>query len=51
MGLEGAWPLGLDPAFIYIAGAALRLARFNTNIGLVDKRFFQGLPAQRRQRW
>ena len=26
-------------------GAALRLARFNTNIGVVDKRFFQGLPS------
>ncbi|WP_213083155.1 hypothetical protein, partial [Escherichia coli] len=29
----------------YIAGAALRLARFNVNIGVVDKRFFQGLPS------
>src|SRR5437764_622130 len=27
------------------AGAALRLARFNTNIEVVDKRFFQGLPS------
>ncbi len=36
---------GWIPAFVYIAGAALRLARFNTNIGLVDKRFFQGLPS------
>ncbi|MGD7407900.1 CDP-alcohol phosphatidyltransferase family protein, partial [Ralstonia pseudosolanacearum] len=27
------------------AGAALRLARFNTNIGVVDKRFFQGMPS------
>jgi CDP-diacylglycerol--serine O-phosphatidyltransferase len=26
-------------------GAALRLARFNVNIGVVDKRFFQGLPS------
>ncbi|MCZ2290850.1 MAG: CDP-diacylglycerol--serine O-phosphatidyltransferase, partial [Burkholderiales bacterium] len=25
--------------------AALRLARFNVNIGVVDKRFFQGLPS------
>ena len=32
-------------AFVYLAGAALRLARFNTNIGVVDKRFFQGLPS------
>ncbi len=25
--------------------AALRLARFNTNVGVVDKSFFQGLPS------
>jgi CDP-diacylglycerol--serine O-phosphatidyltransferase len=37
--------LGWIPAFAYIAGAALRLARFNTNIGVVDKRYFQGLPS------
>jgi CDP-diacylglycerol---serine O-phosphatidyltransferase len=36
---------GWIPAFVYIACAALRLARFNTNIGIVDKRFFQGLPS------
>jgi CDP-diacylglycerol---serine O-phosphatidyltransferase len=36
---------GWIPAFVYIAGAALRLARFNTNIGVVDKRYFQGLPS------
>jgi CDP-diacylglycerol--serine O-phosphatidyltransferase len=39
----GKW--GWFPAFVYIAGAALRLARFNTNIGIVDKRYFQGLPS------
>ena len=39
----GRW--GWFPAFVYIAGAALRLARFNTNIGIVDKRYFQGLPS------
>jgi len=32
-------------AFIYVAGAALRLARFNTQIGSVDKRYFIGLPS------
>ncbi|MDF1588033.1 MAG: CDP-diacylglycerol--serine O-phosphatidyltransferase [Gammaproteobacteria bacterium] len=32
-------------AFIYAACAALRLARFNTQIGIIDKRFFQGLPS------
>jgi CDP-diacylglycerol--serine O-phosphatidyltransferase len=39
----GKW--GWLAAFIFCAGAALRLARFNTNIGVVDKRFFQGLPS------
>lgn len=39
----GKW--GWLAAFVYCAGAALRLARFNTNIGVVDKRFFQGLPS------
>jgi CDP-diacylglycerol---serine O-phosphatidyltransferase len=37
--------LGWIAAFIYCACAALRLARFNTNIEVVDKRFFQGLPS------
>ena len=32
-------------AFIYCAGAGIRLARFNVNIGVVDKRYFQGLPS------
>jgi CDP-diacylglycerol--serine O-phosphatidyltransferase len=35
--------LGWLVAFIYAAAAALRLARFNTQIGKVDKRFFVGL--------
>jgi len=39
----GKW--GWLAAFIYVAGAALRLARFNANLGVVDKRFFQGLPS------
>lgn len=37
--------LGWIAAFVYCSGAALRLARFNTNIEVVDKRFFQGLPS------
>jgi CDP-diacylglycerol---serine O-phosphatidyltransferase len=37
--------LGWIAAFIYCSGAALRLARFNTNIEVVDKRYFQGLPS------
>lgn len=43
--LKGMGKLGWIAAFIYCAGAALRLARFNTNIAVVDKRFFQGLPS------
>jgi len=37
--------LGWFAAFIYCAGTALRLARFNANIDVVDKRYFQGLPS------
>jgi CDP-diacylglycerol---serine O-phosphatidyltransferase len=37
--------LGWIAAFIYCACAALRLARFNASIAVVDKRFFQGLPS------
>ncbi len=44
-GLKDMGKAGWIPAFVYIAGAALRLARFNVNIGVVDKRFFQGLPS------
>ncbi len=43
--LQDLGKLGWVAAFIYCAGAALRLARFNTNIGVVDKRYFQGLPS------
>ena len=43
--LKGLGKAGLIAAFVYCAGAALRLARFNTNIGIVDKRYFQGLPS------
>ena len=37
--------VGLTIAFIYVACAALRLARFNTQIGVVDKRWFIGLAS------
>ncbi len=37
--------LGWFAAFVYAAAAALRLARFNTQIGVEDKRYFQGLPS------
>ena len=39
----GKW--GWLAAFTYCAGAALRLARFNVNTAVVDKKFFQGLPS------
>src|SRR5579883_1915420 len=35
--------LGWAAAFLYAACAALRLARFNTQVGVADKRYFQGL--------
>lgn len=43
--LKDLGKLGWVAAFIYCASAALRLARFNTNIDVVDKRYFQGLPS------
>jgi len=43
--LKGMGKLGWIAAFIYCASAALRLARFNVNTGVVDKRYFQGLPS------
>jgi len=43
--LQTMGKLGWLVAFIYTAGAALRLARFNTQVKVQDKRFFQGLPS------
>ncbi len=43
--LKGMGKLGWIAAFIYCAGAALRLARFNTLLEVQDKRWFQGLPS------
>jgi CDP-diacylglycerol--serine O-phosphatidyltransferase len=44
--LQGMGKLGWIAAFVYCSGAALRLARFNTQHDTVtDKRFFQGLPS------
>lgn len=37
--------IGWLASFIFVAGAALRLARFNTMIGKADKRYFQGLAS------
>lgn len=43
--LKGLGKLGWIAAFIYCASAALRLARFNTQLEVADKRYFQGLPS------
>ena len=46
--VEHGWQwgkLGWLGAFIYVAAAALRLARFNTRASSTDKRYFQGLPS------
>ena len=43
--LRGMGKFGWMAAFLYCAGAALRLARFNTTLEVVDKRYFQGLPS------
>jgi CDP-diacylglycerol--serine O-phosphatidyltransferase len=43
--LEPLGKIGWIGAFVYTAAGALRLARFNTQIGIEDKRYFQGLPS------
>ena len=43
--LSSLGKLGWMAAFIYTAGAALRLARFNSRLDTADKRFFTGLPS------
>lgn len=43
--LNSLGKVGWAVTFIFVAGAALRLARFNTQIGSVDKKFFVGLPS------
>jgi CDP-diacylglycerol--serine O-phosphatidyltransferase len=45
MGRAGFGQLGWVAAFLYTACAALRLARFNVQLGVTDKRFFQGLAS------
>jgi CDP-diacylglycerol--serine O-phosphatidyltransferase len=44
-GLQYLGKLGWLAAFIYAAATALRLARFNIQIGSADKRYFIGLPS------
>ena len=43
--LTGMGKLGWIAAFVYVAGAALRLARFNTMLEVADKHWFTGLPS------
>ena len=43
-GLISLGKIGWVVAFIYVAATALRLARFNTQVGMADKRYFQGIP-------
>ncbi|WP_018152589.1 CDP-diacylglycerol--serine O-phosphatidyltransferase [Leeia oryzae] len=43
--LQPLHKIGWMAAFIYAVCAALRLARFNTQIGVADKRWFTGLPS------
>ncbi len=43
--LEGLGKFGWSTAFIYVACAALRLARFNTQIDTADKNYFTGLAS------
>lgn len=44
-GLTELGKIGWLAAFVYVAGAALRLARFNTQLAVADKRYFQGLAS------
>lgn len=43
--LQPLGKLGWFAAFVYVAGAALRLARFNSQMDTADKRYFTGLPS------
>lgn len=43
--LQGMGKIGWLAAFVYVAAAALRLARFNTQVAVADKRYFQGLAS------
>ncbi|ASP40853.1 CDP-diacylglycerol--serine O-phosphatidyltransferase [Bacterioplanes sanyensis] len=43
--LQDLGKIGWVAAFVYVAGAALRLARFNTQLAVADKNFFTGLAS------
>ena len=44
-GLEPLGRIGWAAGFLFVAAAAVRLARFNIQSGLQDKRYFVGLPS------
>jgi CDP-diacylglycerol--serine O-phosphatidyltransferase len=44
-GLQPLGRIGWAAGFVFVAGAAIRLARFNIQTGSVDKKFFVGLPS------
>ena len=44
-GLSDLGKIGWSAAFVYVACAALRLARFNTQIDTADKNYFTGLAS------
>ncbi len=44
-GLSSLGRLGWTAAFLFVAAAALRLARFNVQTGSIDKRYFIGMPS------
>src|SRR5437870_9305681 len=44
-GLQPLGRLGWAAGFVFVAGAAIRLARFNIQTGSVDKKWFVGLPS------
>src|SRR5215472_13582003 len=43
--LRGVGRIGWAAAFVYCVCAALRLARFNTQLKVADKRWFTGIPS------
>ncbi len=43
-GLEDLGRVGWAAGFVYVTAAAMRLARFNIQSALVDKRYFIGMP-------
>jgi CDP-diacylglycerol--serine O-phosphatidyltransferase len=44
-GLQPLGRIGWAAGFVFVAGAAIRLARFNIQTGSVDKKYFVGLPS------